>query len=101
MPKVYSIDGIVPVVHPSAFVHAEARIPPRSLAAGIPAKVMRELSAEEIRWKRDNSLLYEQLARRSAATMQKVEALTESEPGRERIHIPGSIPLSEMKAGKT
>jgi hypothetical protein len=24
MPKVYSIDGIVPVVHPSAFVHESA-----------------------------------------------------------------------------
>ena len=29
-----------------AFVRAEAKIPPRSLAAGIPARVLRELSAE-------------------------------------------------------
>jgi phenylacetic acid degradation protein len=78
MPKVYSIDGIVPVVHPSAFVH--------------------ELTAEELQWKKDNMHLYQQLAQRSSKTMQRVEALTAVEPGRKRIDIPGSIPLSELKA---
>jgi len=83
-----------------AFVRAEAKIPPRSLAAGIPARVLRELSAEEIKWKRDNTALYQQLAVRSATTMQRVDALSEPEPGRKSIDIPGSIPLSEMKAKK-
>src|ERR671918_766092 len=36
------------VVAALAFVKAEARIPARSLAAGIPAKVLRELSDQEI-----------------------------------------------------
>ena len=81
-----------------AFVKAEARIPPRSLAAGIPARVLRELSAEESQWKKDNMHLYQQLAERSSKTMQRVEALTAVEPGRKRIDIPGSIPLSELKA---
>jgi phenylacetic acid degradation protein len=85
------------VVAALAFVKAEARIPARSLAAGIPARVLRELSAEEIQWKRDNMLLYQQLAERSAGTMQQVEALTQPEPNRRRIDVPGSIPLSEMK----
>jgi phenylacetic acid degradation protein len=83
-----------------AFVRAEAKVPARSLAAGIPARLLRELSAEEVRWKRDNSTLYQQLAVRSATTMKRVDALTEPEPGRKTIEIPGSIPLSEMKAGK-
>jgi len=81
-----------------AFVKAESRIPPRSLAAGIPARVLRELTAEEIQWKKDNMHLYQQLAQRSSQTMQRVEALTAVEPGRKRIDIPGSIPLSELKA---
>jgi phenylacetic acid degradation protein len=81
-----------------AFVKAEAKIPARSLAAGIPARVLRELSAEELQWKRDNLLLYQKLAERSSRTMRRVEALTAPEPGRKRIEIPGSIPLSEMKA---
>lgn len=85
------------IVAALAFVRAEARIPPRSLAAGIPARVLRELSAQEIAWKNDNMLLYQKLAERSAGTMREVEALTEVEKDRKRIDIPGSIPLSELK----
>ncbi|MEX2241169.1 MAG: phenylacetic acid degradation protein PaaY [Burkholderiales bacterium] len=81
-----------------AFVKAEAKIPARALAAGIPARVLRELTAEELQWKKDNLLLYQKLAERSSKTMRRVEALTAVEPGRKRIDIPGSIPLSEMKA---
>jgi phenylacetic acid degradation protein len=85
------------VVAALAFVKAEERIPARSLAVGIPAKVVRALSAEELRWKKDNMHLYQQLAVRSAKTMQQVDALTEVEAGRKRIDIPGSVPLSELK----
>jgi len=88
------------VVAAMAFVKAEGRIPARSLAAGIPARVLRELAADEIQWKKDNMMLYQKLAQRSAQTMQRVEALTAVEPGRKRIDIPGSIPLSELKARK-
>jgi phenylacetic acid degradation protein len=85
------------VVAALAFVRAEACIPARALAAGIPAKVLRELSVQEIQWKKDNMLLYQKLAERSRGTMREVEALTEVEPGRKRIEVPGSIPLSELK----
>jgi len=88
------------VVAAMAFVKAEGRIPARALAAGIPARVLREMSATEITWKQDNAKLYQQLTERSAKTMVQVEALAEAEPGRRRIEIPGSIPLSEMKAKK-
>lgn len=80
-----------------AFVRAEAKIPPRALAAGIPAKVLRSLAPDEVRWKQDNAALYQKLAERSARTMQRVEALAAPEPGRRRVEIPDSIPLSEMK----
>jgi phenylacetic acid degradation protein len=83
-----------------AFVRAEGRVPARALAAGIPARVKRELTAEEIGWKKDNMRLYQKLAERSATTMRRVEALTAPEPGRKRIDIPGSIPLSEMKKAR-
>jgi phenylacetic acid degradation protein len=85
------------VVAALAFVKAESRVPARALAAGIPAKVLRQLSDEEIRWKDDNMQLYQQLAVRSATSMQLVEALAQPEPGRRRIDIPGAIPLSELK----
>ena len=85
------------VVAALAFVKAEDSIPARSLAVGIPAKVVRVLSAQELRWKKDNMHLYQQLAVRSAKTMKQVEALTEEEPNRKRIDIPGAVPLSELK----
>jgi phenylacetic acid degradation protein len=80
-----------------AFVKAEDRIPPRTLVAGIPARALRPLTEQELRWKKDNMELYQQLAVRSATTMREVEALTAPEPNRKRIDIPGSYPLSELK----
>ena len=85
------------VVAALAFVKAEAKIPARSLAAGIPARVLRTMSEDEIDWKRNNMLLYQKLSERSSSTMQEVEALTAVEPGRKRIEIPGAVPLSELK----
>src|SRR3954470_7694524 len=85
------------IVAALAFVRAEAKIPARALVAGIPAKVLRQLSEQEVRWKHDNMHLYQQLAERSMTTMKEVEALTEVEAGRKRIDIPGAIPLSELK----
>jgi phenylacetic acid degradation protein len=61
------------VIAALAFVKAEARIPARALAAGIPARVLRELSPEEIRWKHDNMLLYQQLAVRSATGLRPLQ----------------------------
>ena len=86
------------IVAALAFVKAEAKVPARSLVAGIPAKVLREMTAQEIQWKKDNMHLYQKLAVRSLETMREVEALTEIEPNRKRIDIPGAIPLSELKA---
>jgi phenylacetic acid degradation protein len=86
------------VVAALAFVKAEAKVPARSLVAGIPARVLRELTAQEIKWKKDNMHLYQKLAVRSLETMREVEALTAVEPNRKRIEIPGAIPLSELKA---
>jgi phenylacetic acid degradation protein len=85
------------VVAALAFVKAEDAIPARSLAVGIPAKVVRTLSPQELRWKKDNMHLYQQLAVRSATSMKEVEALTEVEVNRKRISIPGAVPLSELK----
>ena len=85
------------VVAALAFVKAEAKVPARALVAGIPARVLREITAQELAWKDDNMRLYQALAARSAGTMQEVEALSAVEPGRKRIDVPGAIPLSELK----
>ena len=68
-----------------AFVKAGTNIPPRTLFGGIPAKAMRELSDDEIRWKSEGTGHYQHLARRYLATYQQVEPLTELEPDRQRV----------------
>jgi len=80
-----------------AFVKAGMNVPPRTLAAGMPAKVTRDLSEGELAWKLDATRAYQNLARRSLASMREVVALTEAEPGRKRFSRSEVLPLSEWK----
>ena len=60
-----------------AMVRANFTVPPRSIAAGVPAKIVRELTDEEIAWKREGDEDYQSLIRRCLASMTRVEPLTE------------------------
>ena len=60
-----------------AMVRANFTVPPRSIAAGVPAKIVRELTDEEIAWKREGDEDYQSLIRRCLASMKRVEPLTE------------------------
>ena len=92
-----AIIGESAIVAASAFVKAGAEIPPRSLVAGMPAKVIRELSDEEIAWKGEGTRTYQDLTRRSLATMVECEPLAAMEADRKRIHMPDVVPLVELK----
>ncbi len=81
-----------------AFVKAGMIVPPRTLVAGIPAKIMRELSDQEIAWKGTGTAEYQELTRRSHASMVEVEALTAVEPNRPRIKVKPTVPLYVAKA---
>lgn len=86
------------IVAAMAFVKAGMEVPPRSLVAGMPAKVVRQLSEQEMNWKHEGTVLYQHLARRSLATMTETVALTEVESDRKRILLPDIKPLIEAKA---
>ena len=76
-----------------AFVKAGVVIAPRMLAAGIPAKVLRELTADELAWKVEGTQAYQRLAVRSLLTMREVAPLAAIEPGRKRIEPQsGAVP---------
>ncbi len=49
--------------------------PNRSIIAGIPAVVKRDVTDKEINWKSEGTALYQQLAVRSLSTMKKCEPL--------------------------
>jgi phenylacetic acid degradation protein len=80
-----------------AFVKAGTHVPPRSLAAGIPAKVLRELSDDEIKWKSEGTRIYQQLAQRYLATMKEVEPLREMENDRPALPMHDYAPKHERQ----
>lgn len=92
-----AVIGESSIVAASAFVKAGAEIPARTLVAGMPAKVIRALSDEEIAWKGEGTKTYQDLTRRCLATMVETDPLSAVEPDRKRIHMPDVIPLVELK----
>ena len=83
------MDGVVigesSIVAAMSFVKSGAEIPARSLVAGIPAKVIRSLTDEEIAWKTKGTVAYQELTLRSLRTMRETEPLTQVELDRKRI----------------
>jgi phenylacetic acid degradation protein len=65
------------IVAAQSFVKAKFEIPPRSLVAGIPAKIIRPVTDQEITWKSKGTAEYQELARRSLATLKPCTPLTE------------------------
>jgi phenylacetic acid degradation protein len=87
------------IVGAMAFVREGTIIPPRSLALGIPARVIRQLSDTEIAWKRTGTLQYHNLAVRSLASQRAVEPLRAVQPDRPRFKGDGSnVTLGTLKA---
>jgi phenylacetic acid degradation protein len=80
-----------------AFVKAKMVVPPRTLVAGMPARVVRDLSDTELAWEVVGTRSYRELTRRSLATMRATSPLREVEPDRKRIELPELLPLSEVK----
>ncbi|MGF1641353.1 MAG: transferase hexapeptide repeat family protein [Rhodospirillales bacterium] len=76
-----------------SFVPAGYQVPPRTLAAGVPVRIRRELKNDEIAWKRRGTEEYHRIAERSLATLQEVEALSEIEPGRPSLPVSPHQPL--------
>jgi phenylacetic acid degradation protein len=86
------------IVAAMAFVKAKMIVPPRTLVAGIPARIVRELSEMELKWKIEGTLSYQELTRRSLRTMRATAPLPAPEPDRKRIDLPEMLPLSDVKA---
>jgi phenylacetic acid degradation protein len=90
-----AVVGESAIVAACAFVKAGMVIPPRGLAVGTPAKVIRQLSDEEVKWKVSGTRSYQDLTIRSLSSLREVEPLASVEPGRKRIEIDveGVVPL--------
>ena len=93
-----AVIGESAIVGAMAFVKARMVVPPRMLVAGMPARVVRELTETELAWKVEGTQSYQELTRRSLATMRATAPLAAVEPDRKRIELPELLPLSALKA---
>ena len=94
-----AVVGESSIVAACAFVRAGMVIPPRSLAVGTPAKVLRQLTDAEIEWKMSGTRSYQDLTLRSLRTMKEVAPLAAVEADRRRIEIDAEdvLPLASTK----
>ena len=93
-----AVIGESAIVAAMAFVKAKMVVPPRTLVAGMPARLVRELTETELAWKIEGTRSYKELTRRSLATMRATAPLSAVEPNRQRIELPELLPLSSVKA---
>ena len=92
-----AVIGESAIVAAMAFVKAKMVVPARMLAAGMPARIVRELTNTELAWKIDGTRSYQEL---SLATMHACVPLTALAPDRARIDLPELLPLSAVKSSQ-
>ena len=88
-----AIIGAESIVAAMSFVKAGMIVAPRSMVVGTPAKVIRSLTDDEIKWKSSGTSQYHELAVRSMQTMREVDALTQVEANRQRLNFESALPL--------
>lgn len=95
-----AVIGDSSIVGAMAFVKARMIVPPRMLVTGMPARIVRELTEDELAWKIEGTRSYLTLAVRSLATMRAVAPLAAVESDRRRLDLPELLPLSSLKGGR-
>jgi phenylacetic acid degradation protein len=93
-----AVIGEASFVGAMSFVKAGFVVPARTLVAGVPARIMRELQDKEIGWKANGTRQYQELARRSLASLTACEPLAEREADRPEAKPIVAIPLHKIKA---
>ena len=68
-----------------SFVQSGMSASANMLIGGVPAKEMRPLKEEEIRWKSEGTMLYQRLAIHSLTSMRETVPLESVEPNRRRV----------------
>ncbi|WP_374324374.1 phenylacetic acid degradation protein PaaY [Azonexus sp.] len=89
--------GANSIVAASSFIKAGEQVSDGVLVAGVPGRVVRPLRDEEIAWKIEGTKTYQDLARRSLATLVETAPLTAVEADRKRIEMPEVVPLVTLK----
>jgi len=75
------------VVAAMAFVKTGMQVADNTLVAGMPARVVRQLSKEEVQWKRNGTDCYIDLVERCQRSLKRVEPLTAEEVHRPQLTV--------------
>jgi phenylacetic acid degradation protein len=93
-----SVVGDFAFVGALAFLRAGFKVPERTVVGGVPAKILRSVTDEEIQWKKAGDSDYQKIIKRS------FDSLTEVEPGTDcsvirgpRLKYDGVRPLFEAR----
>jgi phenylacetic acid degradation protein len=92
-----AVVGESSIVAAMSFVKAAFIVPARHLVAGIPCKIIRELSDEDIQWKSTGTRDYQELTLRSMKSMVETTPLSSEEPNRQRLQVASSVPLYQSR----
>jgi phenylacetic acid degradation protein len=92
-----AVIGESAIVAAQSFIKAGMEVPARMLVAGVPARVVRELTEQEMLWKVKGTQVYQELNRRSRNSMVETEPLTEVEAARRRFNASDIKPLIDTK----
>jgi phenylacetic acid degradation protein len=85
------------IVGAASFVRAGFVVPARTLVTGVPARVVRELKAEELAWKATGTREYQQLAARCLASLKECQPLTAPEANRKAWGASAVVPLHTIE----
>ncbi len=85
------------IVAACAFVPAGMRVTEKTLVAGVPARVIRQLTDDEVDWKLTGTETYQDLTRRCLASLKEVNPLAQVEVNRPSVLAPPVRPLIAIK----
>ncbi|HVX27374.1 MAG TPA: transferase hexapeptide repeat family protein [Parafilimonas sp.] len=77
------------IVGALSMIKADEKIPARSLVAGNPAKIIKQVSDEMIKWKTEGTKLYQQLPKDMFASWKECEPLSElptEQPNQQNVY---------------
>ncbi len=82
-----AVIGAESIVGAMAFVRSGFTCPERSMVVGSPARIIREVCEDEVKWKSLGTREYQQLGGRCQASLKRAQPLSEPEPNRPRIKV--------------
>ena len=91
----YAMIGESAIVAAMSFVKRGAKVPPKHLVAGVPARILRKLTDDDLAMKIEGTHHYHQLTRRSLISQQEVEPLTKFDPKRRRLDMDRPLPVHQ------